>query len=77
MIVLTLRIKAPWGGEPLGLPINVRLYRKGGRTHLDLTVEMLEEVRGWFPERKMHLCGDGAYASPWAMRSSFRKTAAS
>lgn len=63
LIVLTLQIKAPWGGEPLGLPINVRLYRKGGRTHLDLTVEMLEEVRGWFPERKMHLCGDGAYAS--------------
>ena len=63
LIVLTLRIKAPWGGEPLGLPINVRLYNKGGPTHLDLTVEMLREVRSWFPDRKMRLCGDGAYAS--------------
>lgn len=63
LIVVTLRIKAPWGGEPLGLPINVRLYRKDGPTHLDLTVEMLQEIRGWFPGRKMLLCGDGAYAS--------------
>ena len=63
LIVLTLRIKAPWGGEPLGLPIDVRLYRKGGPTHLDLTEEMLQEVCGWFPGWKMRLCGDGAYAS--------------
>jgi len=63
LIVLTLRIKAPWGGEPLGLPINVRLYKKGGPTHLDLTVEMIQEVHGWFPDRKIRLCGDGAYAS--------------
>ena len=63
LIVLTLRIKAPWGGEPLGLPINVRLYKKGGPTHLDLTVEMLREARGWFPGRKLRLGGDGAYAS--------------
>jgi len=63
LIVLTLRIKAPWGGEPLGLPINVRLYKKGGPTHLDLTVEMIQVVRDWFPDREIRLCGDGAYAS--------------
>lgn len=63
LIVVTLRIRAPWGGEPLGLPINVRLYRKGGPTHLDLTVEMIQEVSRWFHDRKMRLCGDGAYTS--------------
>lgn len=63
LVVLTLRIKAPWGGEPLGLPINLRLYKKGGPTHLDLAVEMLQEVRGWFSARSMLLCADGAYAS--------------
>jgi hypothetical protein len=26
LVVLTLRVRPPWGGEPLGLPINVRLY---------------------------------------------------
>src|SRR5712691_4683687 len=29
IVVATLRITAPWGGEPLGLPVNMRLYRKG------------------------------------------------
>lgn len=63
LVVMTLRIKAPWGGEPLALPINVRVYRKGGQSHLDLAVEMLREVTEWFPNRKIHLCADGAYAS--------------
>ena len=28
LVVLTLQIQPPWGGEPLGLPINMRLHRK-------------------------------------------------
>jgi len=63
LVVMTLRIKAPWGGEPLALPINVRVYRKGGPSHLDLAVEMLREVAEWLPNRRIHLCADGAYAS--------------
>lgn len=63
LVVMTLRITAPWGGEPLALPINVRVYRKGGPSHLDLAVEMLWEIAGWFPDRKIHVCADGAYAS--------------
>lgn len=63
LVVMTLRIRAPWGGEPLGLPINVRMYKKGGPTHLDLAEEMLREVAGWFPNREIQLCADGAYAS--------------
>ena len=31
LVVITLLVQPPWGGEPLGLPINLRLHRKGGR----------------------------------------------
>lgn len=62
LVVLTLRVHAPWGGEPLGLPINVRLYRKGGKSHAELAAEMIGELADWFPQRRFHLCADGAYA---------------
>lgn len=63
LVVLTLRIRPPWGGEPLGLPINLRLYRKGGPTHLELAEDMIRQVAGWLPNRQFRFCGDGAYAS--------------
>lgn len=63
LVVLTLRVRPPWGGEPLGLPVNLRLYRKGGPSHLDLAEEMIRQLAGWFPDRKFSLCSDGAFAS--------------
>lgn len=63
LVVLTLRIRPPWGGEPLGLPINVRLYRKGGPSHLDLAEEMIRQVADWLAGRRFVLACDGAYAS--------------
>jgi len=63
LVVLTLRVNPPWGGEPLGLPINVRLHRKHGPTTLDLAEEMIRELAGWFPDRCWRLTADGAYAS--------------
>ena len=63
LVVVTLRIQAPWGGEPLALPINLRLYRKGGPSHLDLAVAMIEEIAEWLPSRCFRLACDGAYAS--------------
>jgi hypothetical protein len=63
LVVLTLRVSPPWGGEPLGLPVNLRLYHKGGATHLDLAEEMVREIASWLPERSIRLAGDGAYAS--------------
>jgi hypothetical protein len=63
LMVLTLRVRPPWGGEPLGLPVNLRLYRKGGPSHLDLGEEMIRQLAGWFPDRKLSLCCDGAFAS--------------
>ena len=63
LVVLTLRLRPPWGGEPLALPINLRLYRKAGPSHLDLAEAMIQEVASWFPERRWTLCTDGAFAS--------------
>lgn len=63
IVVATLRIPAPWGGEPLGLPVNLRLYRKGGRSHIELAEDMIAEIEGWFPGRVVVACADGAYAA--------------
>lgn len=63
LVVLTLRVQPPWGGEPLGLPINLRLHRKkGDKSLLDLAEEMVHEVASWFPERTLRLSADGFYA---------------
>jgi len=62
IVVATLRINPPWGGEPLGLPVNLRLYRKGGRSHIELAEDMIAEIEGWFPGRVVVACADGAYA---------------
>lgn len=63
VIVLTLRVNPPWGGEPLGLPINLRIHLKGGATLLVLAEEMIRETASWFPGRYFEVCGDGFYAS--------------
>jgi len=63
LVVLTLRIYPPWGGEPLGLPINMRLHRKSGPTLIDLAEQMLQEIAEWLPERRFINHCDGFYAS--------------
>ena len=63
LVVITLRVSPPWGRCPLGLPVAVRLHRKGGPTTVDLACEMMTELAGWFPQRRFCLCGDGAYAT--------------
>jgi hypothetical protein len=63
LVVLTLRVIPPWGGEPLGLPINMRLHRKNGPGLIELAKQMLAEVKGWFPERQFMMGADGFYAT--------------
>lgn len=63
LVVLTLQIQPPWGGEPLGLPINMRLHRKKEKTLIELAEDMIQEVRTWLPERKVRVVGDGFYAT--------------
>jgi hypothetical protein len=63
LVVLTLRVIPPWGGEPLGLPINMRLHRKNGPGLVELAQQMLAEVKGWFPQRQFMTSADGFYAT--------------
>jgi hypothetical protein len=63
LVVLTLQIQPPWGGEPLGLPINMRLHRKNGPTLIELAVQMINDVRQWLPERLFRVVADGFYAT--------------
>jgi len=63
LVVLTLRVSPPWGGEPLGLPILMRLHRKGGDSLIDLAETMLGQLAGWLPERAFRLHADGFYAT--------------
>ena len=44
LVVLTFQIQPPWDGEPLGLPINMRLHRKNGSTMIELAQQMINEV---------------------------------
>ena len=62
LVVLTLRVDPPWGGEPLGLPVDVRLHRKGGSSLLELAQLILKDMVDWLPGRDFALCADGFYA---------------
>jgi hypothetical protein len=61
IVVLTLRIYPRWGGEPLGLPINMRLHRKDGPLLPQLAHQMLIEVASWLPKRRFQCHGDGFF----------------
>ncbi len=63
LVVLTLRVYPPWGGEPLGLPILMRLHRKGGDSLIDLAQQMLHQLASWLPARAFRLHADGFYAT--------------
>ena len=64
LVVITLRVKAPWGGCPIAVPVNARLHRKKDTTSaVEHAAAMMRELAGWLPGRQFHLCADGAYAS--------------
>ncbi|MGH7883502.1 MAG: IS701 family transposase, partial [Candidatus Dormibacteraceae bacterium] len=65
IIILALRITPPWGGEPLALPILVRVHRKGEGelTLLELAATMVWQITCWLPHRQFRLATDGTYAS--------------
>jgi hypothetical protein len=50
-VVLALRIPAPWGGEPLALPVLVRLRRKGEDelTLVEQAACMIFQLARWLP----------------------------
>lgn len=63
IVPICVRICPPWGGEPWAIPVNMRIYRKGGPSLLDLTESMIEELAEWLPAKTFCLVADGAYAS--------------
>lgn len=63
LVVLTLQIQPPWDGEPLGLPINMRLHRKNGDTLIELAMQMVNQIHQWLAERQFRLVADGFYAT--------------
>jgi hypothetical protein len=63
LVVVTLRVDAPWGGCPIALPIGVRLHRKGGPSTVDLAVEICRQLASWLEGRTFEVCADGAYAT--------------
>jgi hypothetical protein len=62
LVVLTVQQQPPWGGEPLGLPINMRLHHKKQATRIELAQQMIDEVILWFPEMRFRVVADGFYA---------------
>ncbi len=62
LVVVTLRVNPPWGAMPIGVPLGVRLHRKGGPKTTELAGEIIIELAWWLPGRHFALCGDGAYA---------------
>lgn len=63
LVILSIRVNPPWGGEPLSLPVNMRLYRKGGLNLIELAHDAAIEVASWFEDRLFDLCADGFYFS--------------
>lgn len=64
LVVVTLRVTPPWGSMPIAVPVNARLRRKkDGTTTVEHAAQMIRELSRWLPERQLHLCADGAYAS--------------
>lgn len=81
-VVLALRVPSPWGGEPLALPVMVRLHRKSekGATEqeeelslIELAAWMVFRLIEWLPNHRFRLVADGAYAP--LLRYEFPRTA--
>jgi len=64
MVVVTLRVNAPWGAMPIGIPINARLHRKHDPiSTVAHATAMLQQLADWLPDKTLQVCADGAYAS--------------
>ncbi len=74
VVLALLRVPAPWGGEPLALPLMVRLRRKGEEelTLVEQAASMIFQLARWLPEHRFRVVADGAYAS--LLRYDFPRT---
>ena len=64
VVVVTVRVRAPWAGCPIGIPVNLRLRPKNDPTSTIVhAAAMIRELADWLPQRSFHVCADGAYAT--------------
>lgn len=63
LVVLTLRIYSPWAGEPIALPIGMRLRIKDGPSHINLAESLIVEIASWMPNRRFICHCDGFYTA--------------
>lgn len=63
VVVVAVLVPTPWGGEPLALPVAIRLHRKGAATPVDLASAMIDAIAQCLPGRRLRVVTDGAYAS--------------
>jgi len=63
LIVLTLRIYPPWAGEPIALPVNMRVRLKDGPSHIDLAESLIVEIASLMPNRRFICHCDGFYTA--------------
>lgn len=64
-VVVGLAIRIPGTDKIFCLPIHARLHLpgKGRPSEAVLAGQMLQDILSWFPDRKLVLVGDGAYAT--------------
>jgi hypothetical protein len=63
VVVLAVRVRPPWGGMPIAVPVGVALHRKDGPTLIELADWLVRRLADQLPERSFVLCADGAYAT--------------
>lgn len=64
-VVIGLAIRIPGTNKIYCLPIHAKLHLAGKNhpSEAALAREMLQDILGWFPERKLVFVGDGAYST--------------
>ena len=69
-LIAALRLQFPFSPRPFTLPIAFRLYRTQAdceatgevfRKKTELAEELMVQLAGWFPRRRIRLCVDNAY----------------
>jgi hypothetical protein len=68
-VVVGLAIRIPGTEKIYCLPIHARLHLPGAGQPSEATLahQMLQDVLGWFPDRKVVLLGDGAYSTKYLL----------
>lgn len=64
VVVATLRVRPPWPGTPIALPVAARIRRKDdGPSTVDLARAILFDLSVWLPDRQIEVACDGAYSN--------------